>query len=52
MQIVEDNLHEMSNPVFWEVKKKFNLSLGSAQAMVKVNPPYLDRVPIFNKKKK
>ena len=41
MQIVSlgDNLHEISNPVFWENKKN-NLNLSSAenaQRVVKVN---------------
>ena len=40
MQIVSigDNLHEMSNPVFWiKIKKNINLlSAGLAQGVVKV----------------
>ena len=42
MQIVSigDNLHEISNPVFWENKKNIiNLSSAElAQKVVKVNP--------------
>ena len=46
MQIVSlgDNLHEMSNPVFWENKKNIiNLpSAESAQRVVKVNIAFSD----------
>ena len=46
MQIVStgDNLHEMSNPVFWKKKKKKYFSMSSAENFTQNAKHLLDQV--------